>query len=244
MYISSTYRPVQLATHVRACRVDDQMIFLDLLRNRYIGMGGPRLAELSMAVLGDPQAEVEGTDLPGTALSDDWVRRLRDQQLLSDKPPARLVRKMPNLPEVVIGIDEDDDDRSPVVDWHVLARLWRAKFVASVWLRRHSLAEIADRVVALRSRRDNQESAIDADAMHAAAASYAHLRPFALTTHDRCLNDSLTLIHFLAARGLFPHWVIGVRIHPFGAHSWVQSGGIVLNDLPERVRRYRPILVV
>ena len=80
--------------------------------------------------------------------------------------------------------------------------------------------------------------------MHAEAARYTRLRPFALTTYDRCLNDSLALIHFLATQGHFPRWVIGVRVQPFGAHSWVQSGDVVLNDLPENVRHYRPILVV
>ncbi len=80
--------------------------------------------------------------------------------------------------------------------------------------------------------------------MRAAVAAYLRLRPFALTSHDRCLNDSLTLVHFLASQGLFPQWVIGVRVRPFCAHSWVQSGGVVLNDLPERVRAYEPILVV
>lgn len=83
-----------------------------------------------------------------------------------------------------------------------------------------------------------------AASVDAAAASYLRLRPFALTTHDRCLHDSLALIHFLTTRGLIAQWVIGVRLRPFGAHSWVQRGSVVLNDQPDHVRAYEPILVV
>ena len=75
-------------------------------------------------------------------------------------------------------------------------------------------------------------------------ASYMRLRPFFFTAHDKCLHDSLTLIRFLARRGMFPAWVIGVRTRPFAAHSWVQSASLVLNDVHEHVRTYTPILVV
>jgi hypothetical protein len=118
-----------------------------------------------------------------------------------------------------------------------------ATWITSAWLRRRSLADIANRVVALRARHSYQGGAAP-DALRDAVGAYMRLRPFALTAHDRCLNDSLMLVHFLACQGIFPSWVIGVSVHPFCAHSWVQSEGVVLNDLPEHVRRYRPILVV
>jgi hypothetical protein len=35
-----------------------------------------------------------------------------------------------------------------------------------------------------------------------------------------------------------------VTTRPFGAHSWVQDGTMVLNDQHEHVRGFRPILVV
>lgn len=75
-------------------------------------------------------------------------------------------------------------------------------------------------------------------------AAYEKLRPLAYTARERCLYDSLALLNFLAGEGLFPTWVIGVRTRPFGAHSWLQSGPVVLNDLHDHVRRFRPILVV
>jgi hypothetical protein len=70
------------------------------------------------------------------------------------------------------------------------------------------------------------------------------MRPLVITSHDKCLHDSLTLLRFLAAEKLYPSWVVGVRTRPFAAHSWVQSGDLVLNDTHEYVRGFTPILVV
>jgi hypothetical protein len=36
--------------------------------------------------------------------------------------------------------------------------------------------------------------------------------------------------------------VIGVKLNPFAAHCWLQVGDVVLNDLPERVAAFTPIL--
>ncbi len=52
------------------------------------------------------------------------------------------------------------------------------------------------------------------------------------------------MVHFLGAEGIHPDWVFGVKTEPFDAHCWVQHGEIVLNDAPDRVRQYSPILVV
>ena len=238
MPVSQPHSMPRLADHVRACRIGDQMIFLDLLRSKYVGIGGPQLQALSEILLGEIPADRPSNSAP----IDDWIRRLTAQQLLSDTPDAGTQRPS-QLPEPVASLDTDDErgDRS---DKRQLLRLWRATWVTSAWLRPRSLAHIADRVIALRARHSNRDRQLDAEATRAAVGAYVRLRPFALTTHERCLNDSLALVHFLAGQGLFPQWVIGVRVRPFCAHSWVQSSGVVLNDVPERVRGYRPILVV
>jgi len=234
----------RLADHVRACRVGDQLIFLDLHRSRYLGVGGPQLAALSAVVL-EQSLDADASPAPSDpALLRDGIQRLHDQRLLADGPTQGAAKPLPRLAEPVISLNADEDQLAAASDWRDLVRLWRATFVVAAWLRRYSLADIANRVVALRARHSKRSASTDPDALLAAVASYVRLSPFALTTHDRCLNDSLALVHFLAGLGLFPQWVIGVRVHPFGAHSWVQSGGIVLNDLAERVRHYQPILVV
>lgn len=64
------------------------------------------------------------------------------------------------------------------------------------------------------------------------------------TSADRCLARSLALSSNLAATGDLSRVVLGVSLHPFSAHCWVQQGATVLNESIEEVRRHTPILVV
>ena len=73
---------------------------------------------------------------------------------------------------------------------------------------------------------------------------FRQLRLYSLTTLDQCLFHALALCRFLSPFGVFPSWVIGVRTHPWGAHSWVQCGDLVLDDTPEHVLEYTPLLIV
>lgn len=64
------------------------------------------------------------------------------------------------------------------------------------------------------------------------------------TSADRCLAQSIALSSNLAATGDLSRVVLGVSLHPFSAHCWVQKGATVLNESIEEVRRHTPILVV
>lgn len=57
-----------------------------------------------------------------------------------------------------------------------------------------------------------------------------------------CLFRSVLRRRFLMALGHRPDFVIGVRTWPFRAHCWLQSGPDALDDWPERLCAYRPIL--
>lgn len=59
-----------------------------------------------------------------------------------------------------------------------------------------------------------------------------------------CLQDSLALHDWLVAHRAFPSLVLGVKLDPFAAHCWVQLGDTTLNDTPDRVGTYTPILVI
>lgn len=59
-----------------------------------------------------------------------------------------------------------------------------------------------------------------------------------------CLSDSLALMHWLAAKGEGATLVFGVKLDPFVAHCWVQSGDMLLNDRPERVERFARIRTI
>lgn len=59
-----------------------------------------------------------------------------------------------------------------------------------------------------------------------------------------CLYRAWLLRHILRRRGQAATWVFGVRTWPFGAHCWLQVGDQVLDDDPDRVARYTPIMAV
>jgi hypothetical protein len=74
--------------------------------------------------------------------------------------------------------------------------------------------------------------------------AFSWLRPFGYAQSDACLFDSVALTDFLYRQGVFADFLIGVRVRPFAAHSWVQAQGFACNDVPEYLGEYSPILWV
>ena len=231
-----------LAPHVRACLSDGQVILLDLRRNRYLGIGGRHLPALADAVEGWPAgspaqaAPVTPADLDGLA------RRLAEQGLLTTEPSAPRTHMSPD--EALASMNALDAVPHPAIGVRRVLRVLAATVTAAWQLRFKSLHGVADAVETRRRQRGRAVRAHDPEAMRDAVAAFEFLRPLAFTARDKCLYDSLALVHFLASEGLFPRWVVGVKTLPFGAHSWVQDGSMVLNDQHELVRRFQPILVV
>ncbi|MFG6490041.1 lasso peptide biosynthesis B2 protein [Roseateles sp. BYS78W] len=237
----ATYR---LADHVRACRIDGQVILLDLRRNKYQGVGGTGAASVSDVVIDWPGGDIQS---PRQSSSDHaasvkaLVSMLSSNAMLTRADRAPPVRQQ--LSEPLESWHPSDTAALPSRNWRDVLRLGLSAATTAYWLRRHSLAQIASNVMRLRGRAHGSVVS-GVGALEREVSAYMRVRPFVLTARDQCLHDSLTLIRFLAARALFPSWVIGVRTRPFAAHSWVQSGNTVLNDLHENVRAFHPILVV
>ncbi|MHA6766124.1 lasso peptide biosynthesis B2 protein [Sphingobium ummariense] len=61
---------------------------------------------------------------------------------------------------------------------------------------------------------------------------------------DRCLVRSLAMFTVLRTHGVTAVLVIGARSDPFSAHAWVQHDGIVLNDSLDQINNYSPILAL
>ena len=59
-----------------------------------------------------------------------------------------------------------------------------------------------------------------------------------------CLPDSMALMSFLARHRVSANLVIGVRLNPFGAHCWVQTEDILLNETTDIAARYQPIRII
>lgn len=57
----------------------------------------------------------------------------------------------------------------------------------------------------------------------------------------QCLERSLVLYWCLRRRGIAASYRMGVQTYPFLAHAWIEYDGRPINDVPEHVRRFRPI---
>lgn len=81
------------------------------------------------------------------------------------------------------------------------------------------------------------------DPQRAAAltATFQRLLPWT-PGQGACLYRAFVLLGLLRRAGQDAAWVFGVRTWPFSAHCWLQIGDAVLDDDPERVGAYTPIL--
>ncbi|WP_349770714.1 lasso peptide biosynthesis B2 protein [Steroidobacter cummioxidans] len=52
------------------------------------------------------------------------------------------------------------------------------------------------------------------------------------------------MVEFLARYDVFPTWVFGVRLEPWGAHCWIQHGPFTFNEGVEKAASYTPIMAV
>jgi hypothetical protein len=226
---------------VRACTVGDQVILLDLRRNRYLSVGGHGMPTLEGQVRGWP-ANVTTLNGPMPAPVRALAERLTAQGLLTDA--ASPATHHPTVEEATASLDTESADVGERLAAGQVIRFLQSATASALRLRLRSLDAIATSVAATHARIARSDRyASRADTLRI-AATYERLRPFALTAEDKCLQDSLALMAFLAAEGATARWVIGVKTRPFGAHSWVQLGPTVLNDQHARVRHFTPILVV
>ena len=244
------HSPLGLAAHVRARSCEGQVILLDLRSNRYIGVGPTASAVLSQSVKGWPsvRSDIDDSDLAPNSQRPIDVGALT-QRFLSEGLLDRSALQRPAEESLVMAdasLDFEDLAMPIETGARHAARFLKAAALSALRLRYQSLEAIARGVSARRRRRQaGRESPSTASlvSMRTSAIVYERLRPFLVTSHRRCLFDSLTLLEFLAGEGLFPHWVIGVKTRPFGAHSWVQYESTVLNDQHAHVRQFLPILI-
>jgi hypothetical protein len=76
-----------------------------------------------------------------------------------------------------------------------------------------------------------------------AAITFNRARPY-VPIEMSCLIDSLSMVRFLAKRGLHAHLVMGVACDPFSAHAWVQHDSLVLNETVGTAQAHVPIRVI
>ena len=232
----------RLASHVRGCYCNGQVILLDLRRNKYIGVGGPHLHALAAQVEGWPQVPMsEGVPATSHFFSVAATHLVSEGLVTHSRPGHRADR---TIEPATASLADTGSDALARIGTRRYWSFFRSAAEAGISMRFRSLQFMANAVATRREKHErNSVESSSLEAIARGVAAYETLRPFVFTARDKCLQDSLALIGFLASAGLFPHWVIGVKTRPFGAHSWVQFGPTVLNDHHDHVRQFVPILV-
>lgn len=231
-----------LTKHVRCYSSADMTVFLDLRRDRYIGITREQAELLASEVEGWPGAErVAAEPQPDSA---QFAEQLAQEGLLTqDKRYAHSVQQVCPPPVASRLYEVGMMSPTPVRSWH--AAQFTMAFLRTITLMRiRRLDQILDRIQK-RKQQAFARSAQDLEASRALLAIFCSLQPFFYTARSKCLFDSLVLLEFFAAYRQFPTWVIGVRVwpFPFEAHSWVQLGDHLLNGpSPSYVRGFAPIL--
>jgi hypothetical protein len=208
------------------CAIDDHLIFLDVVADRYFGLSDRASADFARLVAGDLSDP-----------SDDAIAGLLDSRII--EPSA--VDLLAPCPDVVrpeaSALDISEYRPAP---WRKVAAL-SALAIARAELKRKGLAASIEQLRQLKRADDCKRRSEPVLITEALA--------FAWTTrwvrsNDQCLPRSLALARRLASRGVDATLMIGVRLRPFAAHCWTQTSGLLLNDRYEQVRSYHPILIV
>jgi hypothetical protein len=232
-----------LRRHVFLCTTSDGVVFLDTRRDRYFALSGLQLSALAQTVTGWPSLGEPSTLSPDEAqhIADEYVHAgLITPDPLSGKNATPVALHLKTGLKAIAPEHRMQRRITPLDLMNFLI----ACVSAAVALRVRSLESVVNLAAWNKSRGPCSAGHFDEPRVIELVGIFRKLRVLSFSGRGRCLFQALALIYFLGRYNQFPTWVIGVRIHPWGAHSWVQRGNIVLDATPELVRFYTPIVAV
>ena len=219
--------PFHVSPHIRYCVVNNRAALLNLQTDRYFCLAPALDAEFQRLMnggltAGDDNESVSDLVEAGilTAEPSEVVRSASWLRPTSDAPVVD--HKRANLAEMAIA-----------TFCYYLAK-WDVKS--------RPIARIVSSIENGRTHTLGAQSSAPCDLTLHYATLFSQIR-FFVRAQDKCLIWSLAMIKFLAAHRLPANLLIGVKLEPFGAHAWVQSGPRVLSCPLEEALQYTPILV-
>lgn len=239
---------VLLRSDVHLCVTEGYGVALDLANDKYSAIIFPPDAARSAP------SSADAGRLPPEALAakfDAQREALMEGGLLTTDPALGrpiAVTDGPHFDAHIFGLDDQrafglagEAAAGLKISARDVAEFFFASWKASTDLKTRHIS----RVVADVKRRKGRASArtIDLDELRRLTAIFRRLRPWYPRKY-LCLYDSLALIEFLALRRLYPVWVFAVQAQPFGAHCWVQSDQLLLNEGTEYAGQFTPIMAV
>jgi hypothetical protein len=238
-------QPYLLAPHVYPCVSGQHVVLMDLERDKYVAVIPAH--RLAAWVRGWPVGSMQTPDPPHEAESgaDALVSQMLAHGMLVSDPHVGKLAVPVVTTRAASSLVEFDLDSRGRTGAALLGRFGRSYLQAQLSLKLRPIQAIVEATRDRKTRRAMRGlTEPDPARLRVLVSAFTRLRPLFYTLRSACLLDSLTMMHFLGAEGIHPDWVFGVKTEPFDAHCWVQHGEVVLNDAPDRVRQYSPILVV
>ncbi|MGV8932166.1 MAG: lasso peptide biosynthesis B2 protein [Luteimonas sp.] len=223
--------PLSLHDDLSYCNVDGHLIFLDIDSDRYF-----RLAtdlEASFVTL------LSGADAPA-----DSLRRLIQWNILV-QGSGGLCHLPSQCIEPPMGSAMEHARDAERLTGFSVPGVFSIVLSIQLQLKMRRLKSILAQLVSFRTLQTEtlrRHSQTDHDVL-ATVAAFRRARLF-IPIETCCLLDSISLVRFLAKRGVHAHLVFGVTGEPFAAHCWVQHGNVVLNDTVGHVAAHTPIRVI
>jgi hypothetical protein len=234
-----------IARHVFMCIRDDDLVLLDLASDQYLALRAAQTIGLSSMIEGWPVKRSErGREMQTSyadlqALANELFRRgILTADITSGKNGAPV-----SVFAALAELTADNAGRRSLRTADVIA-LVASSISAALSLRYRPLKCVIDQVEHRKRQRAERSISVDGEVFGRLIAAHGYLRPFLFSTRNSCLFECLVLMNFFARYDLFPTWVFGVHTHPFAAHCWIQSDGLVLNDTVDHVSRYTPIMAI
>lgn len=208
------------------CEASGHLVFLDIIQDRYFCLSDKAERALRSCILS------------GQLDADSTSQALIDRGLLVRAKGCSTINPTSDPPTPNCSLL---DEPSPPPRWRWIFRAGTALASARVLLQTKGLASTLQRLRAARQQPSNNISGDDRVREIVGACERLNL---VLSPLDQCLPRSVALAHLLARSGYPAQLVIGVRLRPFLAHSWVQQGDVLLNERVDIARTFTPILVI
>ena len=236
-----------LSNDASFCFTDNHYVFFDLRNDEYWCLGRKDSEALKFLLNSQPSADADSNGIRlqnfGGSEAIEVTRSLVEKGLLvrngeNGKAPQPECELAPTVSTV-----GRQDQRLPRVGPTHVTNFYTAAAIASAKLRWWPIERTVKSVAARKAANASVGTAPDISRITELYAIFQTLRPY---YHRKylCLFDCLALLQFLARYSLFPQWVYGVKLQPFGAHCWVQVGDTVVNDIMDNVKTYTPIMSI
>lgn len=226
--------------HIYACVINRKLVLLDLENDVYIFINSEELSRIAPYIVSPLFKSPANSDPePDLYLVQSILDRMREKDIITADISLGKVLEAPNVASPRSFFEELQTSDWPKIKWHHILLAIISGIHALILMKVFSLSSIINSINRINPKhnRVNHEFIIELSRI------YYQLRPF-LPKSRVCLYDTLSFFHFCKFYGIRPQVVFGVSPEPFEAHCWAQIDDIILNDTPQYVNYFTPIMAI